>query len=183
MQKPLNPSADGESIVLAVWEETLSAYAADGVKTACLALQSAHGVGVSALLALLSLTKLGLQPPVGEALEKMLERSEQWQKTVIEPLRQARRAARLDAGSEAMPVLAEATETLYQSLLKREIEAERVQQRLLMTDGLALCRDQATGVLADRLMKTAQAYMGRFTTRLTVADQRAIEQIIAPFID
>lgn len=113
-----------------VWALTLKLYEAEGVQPACLQLQDQFGVGVSALFALMILGYLDGSPLNPAAVKQALSRAEQWQHTVIEPLRAVRRSLR-DAAPEEQTASAEA---LRQSLLKQEIAAEKLQQALIISD-------------------------------------------------
>lgn len=162
-----------------VWQMTLRCYEADGVKQACLDLQDRHGVGVSALFGLLSLTVLGYRLPEAAALNRVLARAERWQADVIEPLRLARRNTIVDEGvAEEKKAIAD----WRQRLLRQEIEAEALQQRLLINDFL-LDAAATRGAEPSDISVTAAAYMDRLVTDPDVADLAAIETIVAAFAD
>ncbi len=169
----------------AVWRRTLAVYASDGVKEACLGLQTRYGIGVSALFALLSLKTLGIHVPGGKALDVVLSRANDWQHRVIEPLRCARRAARLES-SVASAEEVEDAEQFRAALMQQEIASERLQQRLLIADCLARPKGLDQGAqVADlaNLADVAERYLRRFCDEPTSADQSALAAITAAFAD
>ncbi len=168
-----------ETLIDNVWQMTLRCYEAEGVKQACLDLQDRHGIGVSALFALLSLTVLGHRLPDAGALGLALARAEHWQANMIEPLRLARRNTVLDEG---VPGEQAAVADLRQRLLRQEIEAEALQQRLLIHDFLP-CSITAGAVHYSDLKNAALAYLDRFIADPDRADEAAIETIVAAFFD
>lgn len=169
-----------DSLTEAVWQLTLRWYAAEGVQPACLALQDRHGIGVSALFALAGTAALGAPLLSAEAMERTLDRAERWQRQVIEPLRQARRAIRPAAPDE--PALHAEAEALRKALLQREIAAERLQQALVVADHRQSVTEPEVSrrLDAEAAMATATIYMNRYVTRLSSDDQRHLEAIMAP---
>jgi len=169
-----------DSLTEAVWQLTLKWYAAEGVQPACLALQDRHGIGVSALFALAGTAALGAPALSAEAMERTLDRAERWQRQVIEPLRQARRAIRPAAPDE--PALHAEAEALRKALLQREIAAERLQQALVVADYSHSTTEPGVSrsLDADAATVTAKVYMDRHVACLSAADQRHLEAIMAP---
>lgn len=168
-----------EKRIADVWQMTLRCYEADGVKQACLELQDRHGIGVSALFALLSLAVLGHRLSDASVLASVLKRAEQWQASVVEPLRLARRNTVLNGGK---PEAQAAAADLRQRLLQQEIEAEALQQRLLIHDFLTHATAAGSTERAD-VQNAAMAYLDRFIAAPDRADKAAIETIVAAFFD
>ncbi len=168
-----------QNVMDEVWQLTLRCYEADGVKQACLDLQDRHGIGVSALFALLSLTVLGHRLKEPSALATVLKRATHWQTSVIEPMRLARRNMRLAEGTNQEQAR---VDDLRQRLLRQEIEAEAVQQELLIHDFLPKAITVAATEAAD-LREAAAAYLDAFIPEPDTADQTAIDTIVAAFAD
>ena len=76
------------------WRFSLALYVRDGVPAACLALQDREQADVNLVLLALWLAAIGhrLDATAGRRLAQAAER---WQRPVIGPLRQVRRASRL----------------------------------------------------------------------------------------
>jgi uncharacterized protein (TIGR02444 family) len=103
-----------------LWRWSLAVYAAPAVRAACLELQDVHGCDVNLLLAAGFLADRGIDLS-GDRARELESRVAGWRSGFIHPLRALRRRS-VDF-SEA--------ESLTQSLLAAELEAERVEQSLL----------------------------------------------------
>jgi uncharacterized protein (TIGR02444 family) len=101
-----------------LWNFAVRLYALAGVEDACLQLQEA-GDDVCLLLAGAWLQRRGT-PCRDERVQALRELAAPWQREVVAPLRQTRRAWRGMAGQD--PVLA----TLREQLKRLELEAERL---------------------------------------------------------
>ncbi|WP_081633195.1 TIGR02444 family protein [Spiribacter salinus] len=176
MQRESDPEATG-AMAEAVWQFTLSLYDQPGVASACLSLQARRGVGVSALLALIGLAAAGRPALEKNAMEATLARAEHFQQAVIEPLRAARRGVR---GAMAPAIEADA-HALRHDLQAREIEAERLQQQLLVADYAASGLSELPWTEAVRL--NALVYLAGKNASASSEDEADLEQILAPLLN
>jgi len=161
----------------AVWQFTLSLYDQPGVAPACLSLQARRGIGVSALLALIGLAAAGRPALRKRAMAATLVRAEHWQHAVIEPLRTARRSVR---GATAPAIEAQAF-ALRHDLQANEIEAERLQQQLLVADYAAGGLSELPWTEAVRL--NASVYLDAKNASASSEDEADVEQILTPLLD
>ena len=106
----------------AFWDFSLDFYGRPGVSAACLALQDRHGRDVNLVLyaCWLGLSGRGRLDRGGLARAEAV--AEPWRRSVIEPLRAARRALKAEGESAA---------TLYAAAKAVELEAEHLAQRRL----------------------------------------------------
>ncbi|MBO0903754.1 TIGR02444 family protein [Jiella sonneratiae] len=118
-------SAPGE--IPRLWEWTLGRYRRDGVSTLCLALQERHGADVNLLFLALWLAARGraLGPTDDPAAAV-----ESWHRSVVLPLRQARRAMKDWPMPEHGPT-PEDRDGVRAKLQAAEIETERLELGLL----------------------------------------------------
>ena len=108
----------------AFWEFSLGFYERPGVSTACIALQDRHGrdVNIALYACWLGLSGRGRLDASGLARAEAV--AEPWRRSVIEPLRAARRALKAEGDSAA---------ALYAAAKAVELDAERMaQERLAM---------------------------------------------------
>lgn len=161
----------------AVWQMTLALYDQPGVAPACLALQARQGIGVSALLALMGVAAAGYAPLEPARLPAVLARAQAWQREVIEPLRSARRGIR----QASVPVIAAPAESLRGALQDREIEAERLQQRLVIED--YEFKAAAPSSWMDAVTRNAQAYLACQNKTASSGDEADLERILAPLLN
>lgn len=101
----------------ALWNFAVACYERSGVARLCLALQDEHGADVCLLLAALWLESRGVAPAPAR-VAALRDLAEPWQRTVIAPLRQLRRAWKALAAGD--PALAE----LRGRLAELELQAE-----------------------------------------------------------
>lgn len=172
-------SGEKTSIADDVWAWTLRVYAEEGVAAACIGLQDRHGVGVSVLLALMGLAARGHGVPEPGSMSVVLQRAERWQRSVIEPLRRARRGL-----SSAPPAaIAGPAESVRQVLLAQEMETERLQQQLLVSDVLDTLtpggRQQPADSPAIAAESIARRYMARFFEPMTDDGEAALRILLA----
>jgi len=125
----LDTAADGEDI----WQQMVHLYQQPGVADHCLHCQDRFRLSITAMLSLILLAAAGrgaIRPP---AAADIADESERWQAEVLRPLRQARNAlkARLQTGA------ASDLTDLRHGLLARELDAERIEQRLILAKALA----------------------------------------------
>ncbi len=108
----------------AFWRFSLDVYRRGGVAGACIALQDEHGADVDVLLFVLWCAARGsvLDAAGLRAIDTAVA---PWRSTVVQPLRQARRALK---PPPPPPFDAAAATALRERLLAAEIEAERLQQ-------------------------------------------------------
>ncbi|MEX0448946.1 TIGR02444 family protein [Spiribacter sp. 221] len=171
-------STEKEETAAQVWALTLGTYSREGVAAACIGLQDRHGVGVSALLALMGLAALGYPVADARAMERVLARAEDWQWRVIEPLRRARRALR-QAASDGIE---EEAAGVRRALLAQEIETERLQQQLLVTDvlggmtGLMWTSDDAGRMRPAE--SVARLYLARFIEHWSEDEEEALQLLL-----
>lgn len=113
------PAVDG--VAEAFWRFSLDLYGRPGAAPACLALQDGHGRDVNLVLYACWLAASGRGPLTQGMLRAAETALAPWRRGVIEPLRQARRAAKGEA---------EAAE-LYARLKAVELAAEKIAHRRL----------------------------------------------------
>lgn len=111
----------------ALWEAVCARYAEPGVRAVCLDLQDAAGVDVPLLLAVAVLAGRGVALDDGR-LDALQRACAPWQRSVVGPLRQARRALRdgADAGA-ALGAEADTLRRLKAAVQAAELAAERIQ--------------------------------------------------------
>ncbi len=143
------------------WEFSLEVYGGEGVAPACLALQNRRGLNVNVLLYCCWLAGEGGAPLSGEDFARIEAALGPWHEAVIAPLRAVR--DRLKAGVEGAP--ADAAAALRRRVLEVELDAERVEQRLLV-EGRP---PGAAGVPAARRARTAAANVRAYLAARRVA--------------
>jgi len=111
-----------------LWEFSLEVYAKEGVAPACLALQDRRGANVNVLLASCWFASLGAAGLRAADFGRMNSAIEGWHAGVIEPLRRIRQ--RLKDGVPPAP--AEPARALRARVLEVELEAERIEQGILV---------------------------------------------------
>ncbi|RLK47024.1 uncharacterized protein (TIGR02444 family) [Alkalispirillum mobile] len=113
-----------------LWEFSIRFYRQPGVEPACLRLQARYGLSVSLLLAAMWFGREGWGRLGATEMEAAIRRAQEWDREVIEPLRALRRHLK----KHPPRGLEESTEALRRDLLGRELEAERIEQRLFLAD-------------------------------------------------
>ena len=111
------------------WEFSLAFYAKPGVSAACLALQDEFGADVDVVLFALWRARLGHGLSAAE-LDAVDGAIAAWRKSVVQPIRAARRACQPAPRGEFDSV---ATEALRKQLLSAELAAERLQHGAMQT--------------------------------------------------
>ena len=120
-----------------LWRFSLDVYRRAGVQEACLALQERHGVDVNVLMLCCWAASPGARSLGAAELRECMQRAERMQETVVKPLRTVRRS--LKGG---IPGVGEdAAKELRQAVLRVELEAENIEQALLMQALPALAQD------------------------------------------
>ncbi len=114
----------------ALWEFAVRLYDMAGVKDACLAVQARYGLSISTLLGAVWTGANGYGRLGATQLETTIRRAIEWHREVIEPMRALRRRLR----QHPPPGLESRTEALRHEVLRQELEAERIEQRLLLED-------------------------------------------------
>lgn len=139
------------------WKFSLAVYAQPGVAAECLALQSALGIDVNALLFCVWLgaeKKLLLNNKNFEAIDACVRR---WHQTVVRPLRAVRQTMK------PMPEMADdAVKDLRKDIAAVELRAEQVEQALLLEETDALSASAAT---ADDAETAVRANIAAFVRR------------------
>lgn len=107
-----------------LWAFSLEFYARPGVAPACIVLQDVHGADVDVVLFTLWCASRGRRLEASE-LNAIDAAVASWRSSVVQPLRQARRALKPAPSHLFDPA---ASEALRERLLSAEIEAERLQQ-------------------------------------------------------
>lgn len=120
--------SDPESNVQRFWEYSLEVYGGEGVAPACLALQNRHRLNVNVLLYCCWLAGEGAAPLSEEDFRRTEAAIGPWHEAVVAALRGIRDRLKAGvtgaAGGEAA--------ALRRRVLEVELEAERVEQRLLI---------------------------------------------------
>ncbi len=171
-------SRESKETAAEVWSLTLATYAGEGVAAACIGLQDRHRVGVSALLALMGLAAVGYAVRDAHTMDRVLRRAEAWQERVIEPLRGVRRelpdAAPAEIDKEARDV--------RRALLNQEIETERLQQELVVTDVLHNVTGMAGASTDVERMRSAESvarlYLARFVEVWSDVEEAALQCLL-----
>lgn len=110
-----------------LWDFSLALYGADGVETACLALQDEAGLDVNLILLACFLGARGVRIE-SAALAGLAGPAEAWRTEVIAPLRALRRRLKDASVGAVDPARAAPTR---QAVKAAELEAERAQQAYL----------------------------------------------------
>lgn len=130
-----------------LWDWTLTAYGQPGVPEATLTLQDAHGQNTSFLL-----WAVWAEGPNARALAEGVKVAKAWDRTVLSPIREIRRALKpAFAGVED-----DAREGLREDVKAAELRAERV----LMESLEALAGAESGGHPALEALKAASAAWG-----------------------
>lgn len=109
-----------------LWDYALALYARPGVAAGCLALQDAHGIDVPLMLAAIWAGSRGI-PLDAAGIAALRQAVAPWQAQVVHPLRAVRRGLKLGPP----PAPDAATEALRQAIAAAELEAERIELRVL----------------------------------------------------
>lgn len=104
------------------WQFSLAVYALPAVQAECLALQDAHDIDVNVLLFSAWIGGCAGIRLSSTNLDRARGAVEAWNRDVVKPLRQARRAAK---------ALAPEAAALRQSMAEAELTAERTEQDIL----------------------------------------------------
>lgn len=113
-----------------LWGFAVAIYEMAGVKPACLSIQARYGLSISTLLGCIWAGAEGYGRLGATEMETAIRRAVEWHREIIQPMRSLRRRLR-----QAPPAgLEERTENLRREVLAQELEAERIEQRLLLED-------------------------------------------------
>lgn len=107
------------------WEFSLAVYGRPGVADACLGLQDRHGLDVNLVLLCCWAGSQGRILDVAE-VARLVASVDDWQRSVIRPLREVRRRLKVVAGGERGPLGA-----LRNRVKDCELAAERIEQVML----------------------------------------------------
>lgn len=141
-----------------IWQQMVHLYQSPGIADHCLHCQDRLRLSVTTMLSLVLLAATGrgaIRPP---AAARIAAESERWQAEVLRPLRQARNALKAFLQGDEAPDLAE----LRRALLARELDAERIEQRLV----LALTEAPQALVPAADPLADASAALARYLLAL-----------------
>lgn len=114
----------------ALWGFAVRVYGMRGIKDTCLAVQARYGLSISTLLGAIWTGAHGYGRMGATQLETTVRRATEWHREVIEPMRALRRRLR----QQPPPGLEERTDALRHEVLRQELEAERIEQQLLLED-------------------------------------------------
>ena len=107
------------------WNFSLELYAGDGVAEACLDLQERRGCDVNVLLFCCWLGATGRPTLTADRLRTILKASDQWQASVVRPLRLVRRLLKDQPWSAALP---ETVDAVRRRVAEAELAAEHAEQ-------------------------------------------------------
>jgi len=164
-----------------LWTFSLALYAGPGVAPACLALQGRHGLDVNLLLYGLWTGISGRGRLSATDLEAAAAMAEAWRAEIVQPLRQVRTRLKavLAAPPPGMPPAA--LQTLREAVKAAELDAEHLQQLALAALSAGAAPQQ--GVAAARrhadAAENATAVLRRSAGRVTAADRRLLESVVA----
>jgi uncharacterized protein (TIGR02444 family) len=147
-----------------LWRFSLSVYARPGVAPRCLQLQDQWGANVNLVLWLLWLETRGQTADAALIARAETELAD-WDKHIVQPLRQLRRQVRARFALEEIAI----GET-YQQLKASELQAERVEQEIL-----AALVKQSPGANALPVGTNLRVYLNRLG--LPLADQQALLKV------
>ncbi len=157
------------------WTFSLSVYGAEGVAPACLELQDRRGIDVNLLLFCLW---SALEREIAydrEGFGAIVAAAGDWQRTVIEPMRAARR--RLKAGSPHLPD--DTTAALRREVLAAEIACEHGEQLIIAAAADALPDAPRKAEAAEAVVDSLLAYCGAAGLRLEPSDASALTTVLA----
>jgi uncharacterized protein (TIGR02444 family) len=158
-----------------LWRFSLRTYRQRGVAEACLALQDDCGVDVNLLLYCCWLGSERRRLSAREARSAM-NAVGRWQREVVQPLRQARRAIRKDPAGKT----AEATLLLRQKIAAAELDAEHLEQQLLDAEASRMPAATGNGAPPEAI---AAANLGRYFAALGVAPGRRLQRHLQTLAD
>ncbi|MGX1308392.1 uncharacterized protein (TIGR02444 family) [Amorphus suaedae] len=156
------------------WTFSLSVYGAEGVAPACLELQDRRGIDVNLLLFCLWSAVEREIAYDGEGFGAIVAAAGDWQRTVIEPMRAARR--RLKAGSPHLPD--DTTAALRREVLAAEIACEHGEQIIIAAAADALPAAPRTAGPAEAVVANILAYCGAAGLRLERSDAPALATVL-----
>jgi uncharacterized protein (TIGR02444 family) len=158
------------------WDFSLAVYGREGVAPACLELQDRRGIDVNLLLFCLWCATDRQVAYDAAAFRTIAAAADDWQQTVIRPMRAARR--RLKAGS---PHLAEETTAALRSeVLAAEIACEHGEQLIIAAAADALPEPSLTVTDAgEALVTNLRSYCAAAGIRLDHSDAAALHAVLA----
>jgi uncharacterized protein (TIGR02444 family) len=111
------------------WNFSLELYAGDGVAEACLDLQERRGCDVNVLLFCCWLGASGRPTLTADRLRTILKASDDWQASIVQPLRRVRRLLKDQPWSAALP---ETVDAVRRRVADAELAAEHAEQLKLV---------------------------------------------------
>lgn len=157
------------------WDFSLAVYGTEGAAPACLDLQDRRGLDVNMLLfCLWAGCERGLAFD-GEGIRSILEAADDWQRTVVQPMRTVRR--RLKQGSPHLK--ADTAQALRGAVLETEIACEHGEQLIIAAtaDNVSVAARETEP--ADAVAANLAAYAAKTGIRLDAADAQALEAVLA----
>jgi uncharacterized protein (TIGR02444 family) len=162
------------------WEYSVLLYGDARVAAACLAVQERHraraDIDVNVLLLCTWAAATGAGEIDNDKLLRAMAVVGPWRRDVVLPLRSARQT--LDKGIE--PVAQELCETVRADVIKAELEAESIEQRMLVE---IIGRPASRAVKAESAIAAAATSFARYFTLLRVEptpeDDRDLARILA----
>ncbi|MGX1098375.1 TIGR02444 family protein [Amorphus sp. MBR-141] len=157
------------------WAFSLAVYGGDGVAPACLELQDRRGIDVNLLLfCLWCATERGAAYET-DAFRTIAAAASDWQRTVIQPMRTARR--RLKAGSPHLPE--DTVAALRREVLASEIACEHGEQLIIAGAAEALPDAPRTMEAGEAVVANVLAYCAAAGLRLERSDAQALATVFA----
>ena len=144
------------------WDFSLSVYAEEAVKSSCLELQD-KGLNVNLSLWIVWTCLYGRDPRA--ALGQAIEQCALFNTQIVQPLRQARSNLKRPPDF----VTAEAAEALRQSILARELDAERIEQSYLEALAHICPEHEAAETVSTLIQESITAYLQRLGLRVETA--------------
>jgi uncharacterized protein (TIGR02444 family) len=157
------------------WDFSLAIYERPGVPEACLGLQDRQGLDVNLMLYCCWAGSRGRALAAGD-IAVLVEAAGPWHEQVVKPLRGARRWLK---GQTAAPA-AEPAEALREAIKAQELEAERLEQ-LILLECLEIGAGQGSAAAAAGNLK---AYLAAAEVQAGIADAADLAALlIACFAD
>ncbi|MCW6507822.1 TIGR02444 family protein [Lichenifustis flavocetrariae] len=159
------------------WTFSSTTYGKSGVQAACLALQDRLGADINLLLFCLWWSLSGGPALDTDCFAAVLTKARGWQDGVVRPIRAARRTAK-PGGAIGED---EGATAFYQRVLATELEAERMEQKLIVSTAAAEASKlpaRLSTIEAVLRIHLAQ-YVATLDTPVRQEDRADLETIIA----
>jgi len=155
------------------WDFSIDLYPQEGVKPACLALQTSMGVDVNILLVCYWLGAHKRTPLTADDMAGILAYVDPWHQMIVKGLREVRQ--RLKSGFP--PVSSQQSKALRQEILRTDLQAEKIEQVLLFD---LLSDHPATSSMTGREIAASnlQLYLSAIGVQATDNDQSHLRTIL-----